>query len=49
MRIWIVLVAVLMVVIGIASMGYVVSKCGAKGLLFGDNAVAIAAMGYCDE
>ncbi len=42
---------VLMVVgaiVGIASLSFVVSKCGAKGLMYGNAAVYIAASGLCD-
>lgn len=34
---------------GIASLSFVVSKCGAKGLFYGNGAVFIAASGMCDE
>jgi hypothetical protein len=36
-------------VMGVASLGYVVSKCGAKGLLYGNGAVIVAATGMCDK
>jgi hypothetical protein len=45
-------IVVLMVVFGlagIASLFFVVSKCGAKGLFYGNGAVYIAASGMCDE
>jgi hypothetical protein len=34
---------------GIASLFFVVSKCGAKGLFYGNGAVFVAASGVCDE
>ena len=35
--------------VGIMSLTFVVSKCGAKGLLFGSAAFGVAATGMCDE
>jgi hypothetical protein len=34
---------------GIATLFFVVSKCGAKGLLYGNGAVYVAASGMCDK
>ena len=49
MRIFIFIIFALSVIFGGLSMVYVVEKCGPKGLLFGKNAVTIAAMGFCDK
>ena len=34
---------------GIGTLFFVVSKCGVKGLLYGNGAVFIAASGMCDK
>ena len=34
---------------GIGTLFFVVSKCGAKGLLYGNGAVFVAASGVCDK
>jgi len=47
-RIFIVMMIVTLVV-GLASVSFVVSKCGAKGLLYGNGAVIVAASGVCDD
>jgi|TARA_R110000851_G_scaffold119714_2_gene247588 hypothetical protein len=39
---------VILVLLGIGSLTFVVSKCGAKGLLYGNGAMIVAASGACD-
>ena len=41
--------AAIVIVVGMMSVTYVVSKCGAKGLLYGNGAVFVAASGECDN
>lgn len=46
---WFIIAAVVMLFVGIGTTVFVVSKCGAKGLLFGNGAFMVAASGMCDE
>jgi hypothetical protein len=39
---------IIVILFGIGSLTFVVSKCGAKGLLYGSGAVMVAASGVCD-
>ena len=39
---------VIFILLSIGSLTFVVSKCGAKGLLYGNGAVMVAASGVCD-
>lgn len=45
--VWFIIGAVIVLVIGIASMAFTVDRCGWKGLLFGNSAVIVAAT-VCD-
>jgi hypothetical protein len=40
--------AVIFILLGIVSLTLVVSKCGAKGLLYGNGAIIVAASGACN-
>lgn len=42
-------IAWMIICLGIMSLTFVVSKCGAKGLLFGSAAFGVAATGMCNE
>jgi len=46
---WVIAAAVIVVILGVMSTVFVVDRCGAKGLLFGQGAVLVAASGVCDE
>jgi hypothetical protein len=39
---------VIFILLGIGSLTFVVSKCGAKGLLYGNGAMIVASSGACD-
>lgn len=44
-----IILIVVFAILGIGTMGFVLDKCGPKGLLLGNGAFAAAAMGMCDE